>query len=77
MKKAMTIVVVFEDGAKPEKVGFGDKVCGGEVVGLAAYDLMYTMEIAEQVLEESYDDECREAMEKINSHIVHGTRFEL
>lgn len=74
--RTMTIVVKYKDDDTPEPVTFGDKVLGGEVTGLAAYDLMHTMEIAEGVLEESYDSACVEAMEKINSHIVHGTMFE-
>lgn len=70
--KTMTIIVKFADGQEPERVTFGDKVLGGEVTGLAAYDMMHTMEIAEGALENSNDDKCIDAAERIEKYIVEG-----
>jgi len=75
--KMMTIVVKFEDGESPTPVTFGDKVLGGAVTGLASYDVMHTMEIAEDLIENSTDNKSIETMEKINSHIVHGIYQEI
>lgn len=72
--KAMTIVVHFEEGQKPEPVGFDSIVCGGKVTALAAYDVIHTMEIAESAIEESDEPRCMSAMEKINTYIVHGIK---
>jgi len=71
MKKAMTIVVTFEEGADPVPFGdIGEELFGGEVTAMATYDVMHTMEIAERALEESCDDRCIEAAELIDAYIV-------
>jgi len=49
-------------------------VCGGKITGLAAYDVMYTMEIAEDALAGTETLDCIDAMEKINTYIVHGIK---
>lgn len=69
MAKFYTVVVKFDDGVKPEKIGFNDKLFGGEIVGIAAYDVMRTMDIAEKALENSFDESCADALEIINGHI--------
>jgi len=68
--KAMTIVVKFEEGAGPEPVDFDDKVLGCKATALTAYNVMYTMAIAEEALENSLDDRCIEVAEKIDKYIV-------
>lgn len=68
--RAMTIVVKFDADSKPEPVAFGDKLLGGEVTALAAYDVIHTMEIAEEALENSNDDRCIEAAETIERIVV-------
>ena len=72
MAKFYTVVVKFEDGVEPEKIGFKEPLFGGEVVGIAAYDVMTAFDIAEKALENSFDASCDDAIEKINSFIVHG-----
>jgi hypothetical protein len=67
--KAMTITVYFEEGQEPTPVTFGDKVLGGEVAALAAYDMFHTMEIAEAAIDESNDDKCIEARLKMDAFI--------
>ena len=64
--KAMTLTVYFKNGEKPpEDLTVGSQYGGGTVTAMAAYDMFSTMEIAEEVLEHSSDDDCIEAWEKI------------
>lgn len=44
----------------------GGELLGGEVTAMACYDLFEAMEIAEDALEAGDEDDCREAMAKIN-----------
>jgi hypothetical protein len=67
--KAMTIAVYFEDGTMPLDITIGSMVNGGKVSALATYDLFETMEIAEAALEESDDEICTEARDKIENAI--------
>ena len=53
----------------PGDATFGSVVNGGKVAAMAAYDMFETMEIAEAALEESTDDVCIEAREKIEDAI--------
>lgn len=68
--KSMTIVVQFEEGQKPDKVNFDSVVCGGRVSAIAAYDVVHTMEIAEEALDKSDDNCCIQAKRKIDDYII-------
>ena len=65
--KKMTIVIKYEDDQKIEPITFDDNLLGGRVVGLAAYDLMTSLEIAEEGLSSSDDWECKEAITKMDN----------
>ncbi len=67
--KEVTIVIKIPEGSEFKPVTFGDEVCGGEVTGLAAYNLMETMEIAEEALETHDNEFCMDAMHEINKVI--------
>lgn len=71
--KAMTIVVHFEEGQKPECVNFDSIVGGGKVTAIAAYNVVHTMEMAEETLDLSYDKRCIETRNKINEFIKNRT----
>jgi len=55
-----------------EAVSFGGKVLSGGVTALVTYDMIHTMEIAEEAIENSNDDRCIEAAEVIERCIVQG-----
>ncbi len=77
MKRAMTIVVTFSENAKPESsVAIGDKLLGGEITAMATYDVVHTMEVAEEALENSSDDRCIEATESIEKYILQAAQGE-
>ena len=69
-KRYMTVIVEFEDGGKTEPVDFSTRVLGGKVVGLASYDVMAAMEIAERAMDGSKDDSVIGASEEIDALIA-------
>ena len=76
--KMMTVVLKYEDDdAMPPPLSLKDEVLGGRVTALAFYDVIHTMGIAEDVITESSEDACIKAVERINSHIIHGTYTDL
>ena len=70
--KAMTVVIYFEEGQQPERVTIGEDYMGGKITGMAAYDMMHTMEIAERAIENSNEDQCVQAVEEIDKYICTG-----
>lgn len=72
MAKFFTVVIKFDDEANPD-IGFKETLLGGEVVGIAAYDAMSALHIAEKALENSYDDSCEEALKAINDVFLNKT----
>jgi len=62
---AMTIVIYFEPGERPESLQFGDELAGGKITALASYDAISALEVAEEALERSLDDVCIEAYDTL------------
>ncbi len=71
--KFYTVVVRFAPGVKRERITFNDKLLGGEITAMASYDVMGVADIAEEALERSTDDDCLDALEKINEFILEQT----
>ena len=69
--RAITLTVYFKDGdTPPEDLTIGQQFAGGSVTAMANYDMFSTMEIAEEALENSNDDRCIEAWEKIEKIMI-------
>lgn len=72
-KRSVTIVVTFaDDDAGRLPVDIGNPLLGGTITGIATYDLIHTMEIAEAALESQNPDECIDAIEKIEDYTFAG-----
>lgn len=72
MIKTMTINLTYDDQSQMEKINFDDIIKGGKVTAIASYDLFKAMEIAEEVLDNSFDEACADARAAIDKVILGG-----
>lgn len=72
--KYMTFVVQYEDDQEPHNFHFGEKLMGGNVVGIAAFDALSVLDVAEKAIDQTHNGFCNSARKDMDILMTQNIR---